>query len=724
MGQRHRHPQFERPAARRFRGPARRLRIPSGVAALVLAALVGGAAVAASGAEPTATIVEYYNASLGHYFMTAYPEEAAMLDAGTAVKGWARTGVEFSAFAAAADAPTAVPVCRFFGTPGKGPNSHFYTADAGECALVKTNPNWTFEAIAFYIPLPQNAQCAKGTTPVYRSFHPGAVTAESNHRFLVDLTMHERMASTSLLEGVVMCSPLSSAQVQTDAVRLLSQATFGPTRAAIAHVNDVGVDKFLAEQLAMPASAFTGYPYVPAGQASTFCPTDPDPTCVRDYYSLFLVQNEFFRQALAAPDQLRQRVAFALSQIMVTSGLEVNQAYAMAGYQQIFRNGAFGNFEDLLLRVTLSPVMGDYLNMVNNDKPKGDVQPNENYARELMQLFSIGVWALNPDGTPMVDGLGMPLPSYDQDTVEGYAHVFTGWTYPVPPGGTAHAHNAKNYVADMAEVPANHDPSAKTLLDEAPAPAGLTMSADLANAIHTIFVHPNVGPFIGRQLIQKLVTGDPTPQYVARIAAVFANNGLGIRGDLGAVVKAILADPEARGAQKLDPAYGKLREPVLYVTGLARALDAASDGLYLAQQSAALGQNLFNASSVFNYYPPTYVVPGTGSVGPEFALQNSTTALNRYNLGNGLAFGTINPLPTLPGAIGTKPDWTTLAAAAADAGALVDQLDALLMNGAMPLAMRTAIVTAVDAVPATDPLARAKTAFYLVATSAFYQVER
>ena len=679
---------------------------------------------AASAAEPTANVVEFHNKSLDHYFMTAYADEAAMLDAGNAVKGWTRTGVEFKAWAGAPDHPGAVPVCRFFGTPGKGPNSHFYTASADECALVKQNPNWTFESVAFYIDVPQNGQCAKDAMPVYRSFHPGATIAESNHRFLVDLTMHEKMAATSTLEGIVMCSPLSSAQIEADIVRLLAQSTFGATNALVDHVKSVGIDAYLAEQVAAPVTSFTNYKYVPSGQQATFCPTDPDPTCARDYYSTFLVQNEFFRNALSAPDQLRLRVAFALSQIMVTSGLDIGEAYAMAKYQQIFRDGAFGNFEDLLTRVTLSPVMGDYLNMVNNDKPKGEVQPNENFARELMQLFSIGVWELQQDGTLLTDGNGQPIPTYGQDTIEGFAHVFTGWTYPVVPGQPARAHNPRNYLADMLAVDANHDTNAKELLNGAIAPAGLSMSADLATALHSIVIHPNVGPFIGRQLIQKLVTGDPTPQYVGRVAAVFNDNGRGVRGDMKAVITAVLKDPEARGAAKLDPGYGKLREPVLYVTGIARALDAASDGLYLSQQSTALGQSVFRPASVFNYYPPSYVVPGTTSIGPEFAIQNSATAINRYNFGNGIAFGTIAPLGTLPGAIGTKPDWTTLAAIAGDAGALVDKLDALMLNRTMPAAMRTAVMTAVNAIPASDPTTRAKTALYLVGTSSFYQVER
>jgi uncharacterized protein (DUF1800 family) len=679
----------------------------------------------AAAIEPTANVIEYYNASLNHFFITAYHDEAAMLDQGLAIKGWIRTGVTWSAWATAADSATAVPVCRFFGTPGKGPNSHFYTADANECAVVNQNPGWTFEAIAFYIGVPQAGACRAGTTPVYRSFYPGADVSQSNHRFLPDLTMFEHMTGSSVLEGLVMCSPLSSAQVQADATRLLEQSTFGPNDALLARVQSIGTQAFLDEQFAAPASQYPAIKYVPTGQQATFCPTDPDPQCGRDYYSLFQLQNGFFQNALSANDQLRQRVAFALSQILVTSGTDINFAYGMAKYQQIFLDNAFGNYEDILTKVTLSSVMGDYLNMVNNDKPANGVSPNENYAREIMQLFSIGVWELNQDGTQILGTSGAPIPTYDQgDAIEGFAHVFTGWTYPVLPGASARTHNPKNFLGDMVPVDSNHDKGAKALLNGVVLPAGQSIQSDLTNAIHNIFVHPNIGPFIGKQLIQKLVTGDPTPQYISRVAAAFNNNGHGVRGDMKAVVNAILTDPEARGAIKLDPGYGKLREPALFVAATARAVNTASDGVYFQQQSGQLGQNLFYPASVFNYYPPSYVLPGTATLAPEFAILNSSTAINRYNFANTLSFGTIAPLATLPGAIGTKPDWTALSALAGDPNALLDKLNVLLLHGTMPAAMRSSIVSAINAIAAADPLTRAKTAFYLVVTSPQYQVER
>lgn len=531
------------------------------------------------------------------------------------------------------------------------------------------------------------------------------------------------ITSTAWNANALAQSP-DAAQNYADAVRLLEQTSFGPTPASIAHVLQIGTRAYLDEQYAAPSSTYPSLKYVPAGQQATFCAADPDPQCGRDYYSLFLLQNAFFTNALYKPDQLRQRVAFALSQILVTSGLTVNIAYAMAAYQQIFLDNAFGNYEQILTRVTLSPVMGEYLNMVNNDKPSVTINPNENYARELMQLFSIGVWQLNMDGTRKLDASGQPIPTYGQDEIEGFARVFTGWTYPPLPGATARTHNPRNYLGDMVGVDSNHDKGAKLLLNGALLPAGGTIQSDLATAIHNIFTHPNVAPFICRQLIQKLVTGDPSPTYVARVATVFNNNGAGVRGDLRAVVNAILNDPEARGYDKTPAGYGKLREPVLYIAAAARSLAVQTDGVYLAQQSGQLGQPLFYPASVFNYYPPTYTLPDSAQVAPEFAIQNSSTAINRYNFANTLAFGTIAPIATLSGAIGTIPDWGTLASLAADPSALLDSLSATMMHGTMSPEMRAAIVPAINAVPASNPQSRAKTAFYLVVTSPEYQVER
>ena len=241
----------------------------------------------AAAIEPTANVIEYYNASLNLFLATAYPDEAAKLDQGFAGKGWTRTGVTWSAWANPGDSSTAVPVCRFSGAPGTVPYSHFYTADANECAAVEQDPAWTFDSIAFYIDVPQKGACKAGTTPVYQSFYPGAGASLSHQRFLPDLTMFERVAGSSILDGLVMCSPLSSAQVQADAVRLLEQSTFGPNDTLLAHMQSIGTQAFLNEQFAAPASQYPAFKYVPAGQQATFCATDPDPQCARDYYSLF-----------------------------------------------------------------------------------------------------------------------------------------------------------------------------------------------------------------------------------------------------------------------------------------------------------------------------------------------------------------------------------------------------------------------------------------------------
>ncbi|HVN35145.1 MAG TPA: DUF1800 domain-containing protein [Casimicrobiaceae bacterium] len=531
------------------------------------------------------------------------------------------------------------------------------------------------------------------------------------------------VALSALFSLVASSSEAASLLDRADATRLLEQSSFGPTDALVAHVQAIGVQGWLAEQFAATGSRYPTFPAVPI-DATTYCATSPDAQCLRNNYSLFLLRNAFFQNALANPDQLRQRVAFALSQIFVTSGVVVPQVYGMAQYQQILLDGAFGNFEDLMTKVTLSPVMGDYLNMVNNDKPAGAVNPNENYARELMQLFSIGLWELNADGTQLLDSAGFPIPTYEQDTVEGFAHVYTGWTYPLPSGAVQHMHNPKNFNGPMVGVPSNHDTGAKELLGEVTDSAGKPMNVDLAFAIHNIFTHPNVGPFIGRQLIQKLVTSNPSPAFVARVAAVFADNGAGVRGDLKAIVAAILTDPEARGDTQSAAAYGKVREPVLLVTAIARAAGAASDGVYLASSAENMGENLFNAPSVFNYYPPNYMPTGLSVQAPEFALRNAATTISLYNFGNTFVFGSIPPLATLPGAIGTQPNWTPWQALAANPAALIAELNALFFHGTMPAAMQTTLATAVGAVPASDTLTRAKTAFYLVVTSPQYQVER
>jgi len=520
-----------------------------------------------------------------------------------------------------------------------------------------------------------------------------------------------------------------------DAVRFLSQSSFGPTAASVARVLKHGIGAELEAQFRQPATGYGGLPPVPAAQPAA-CMGDGNPAsaasiCARDNYSIFQVQRLFYRNAIGGSDQLRQRVAFALSQILVISGLDVRWGYAMAGYQQLLLDDALTNYRQILYDVTVSPAMGHYLNMANNDKPnpaRGS-KPNENYARELMQLFSVGLVQLHEDGTPVVSA-GATVPTYDQSVVDDMARVFTGWTYPTAPGATAQAHNPAYFVGPMIPMAGNHDTGAKKIIGGKALPAGQSAQADLAAAIDAIFNHPNVGPFVGRLLIQHLVTSNPSPQYVARVADAFAGmppHGHGIRGDMKAVLRAILLDDEARGDLKTAPAYGKLQEPALFAAGVVRGLHGQSDGVYLRAAVAGLGQDVFNAPSVFNFYAPQYPLPGAnpGLTGPEFGILNTATAINRDNLLQTLIFGApIAADPTVAGATGTSVDLTMLQALAGDPAALVDNLGRLLVTGGLPAATASLIAGAVSAVPASDTLTRVRTAVWLLDSSEQFQVAR
>jgi len=517
-----------------------------------------------------------------------------------------------------------------------------------------------------------------------------------------------------------------------DAARLLEQASFGPTPSEVTRVAALGLKGYLDEQIATAPTGYGGFSYVPH-TAPASCKYDPTaPTgaaslCARDNYSLFQVQRQFYQNALAGPDQLRQRVAFALSQILVTSGVEIYEAYGMAAYQNLLLRDALGNYRQLIEDVTLSPVMGHYLDMAANDKANAALgtSPNENYAREVMQLFSIGVNQLNADGTLKLDANGAAIPTYDQDVIEGMASVFTGWTYPARPGAASVWTNPINFEGTMVSFPAHHDAGSKLLPNGITAPAGQTPEQDLKLALDTVFNHPNVGPFIGKQLIQHLVTSNPSPAYVARVAAVFADNGQGVRGDLAAVVRAILSDVEARGDTPSSAAAGHLREPALFITGVLRGLGAQSDGVFLVSQSASMGQPIFTPPTVFNYYPPSYQLPGTTTLAPEFFIHDAATALARANFLQALVYGGgAAPDPTVTGSSGTGLDLTPLTAAATDAHAMVDLVATRLLHGSLSTTAHATIETALGALDAADTLDQARAAAYLVASSPQYQVER
>lgn len=527
---------------------------------------------------------------------------------------------------------------------------------------------------------------------------------------------------------------------QADVVRFLEQASWGPDDASIARLNKLAsFNAYLDEQFQLPASKYPTPAIAPA-DSRLLC-TDPAGAaiCRREHYTQYPNQVAFFKLGLMAKDQLRQRVAFALHEIFVVSGLKISQPVFMARYLNLLLDDAFDNYRNILTDMTLSPAMGQYLNMVNSKAATGNKQlhPNENYARELLQLFTIGENWLNEDGSLMLDGHGQPLATYDQNAILGFSQAFTGWSFaPFPDPGAAQQLGAPNYNDPMVVyrngkgVDIYHDKQSKTLLSLTPnghavvLPAGQDAELDMRQALDTVFNHPNLGVFIGKQLIQHLVTSNPSPAYVKRVSRAFDQGsshgfGSGQRGDMRALIAAILLDQEARGSVKRQAEYGHLREPVQLVLNAMRAFNVPYfERLY--NQTQAMGQHLFYSVSVFNYYPHSYYLPGNSLQGPEFGIESSSGALSRLNFVNLLVFGPKG----LADATFPVLDFTGLQALAGNPPALVNRLDNLLLHGTMPAEMRSILLGAVNGIPSTDLLGRAQTAMYLALASAQYQVQR
>jgi uncharacterized protein (DUF1800 family) len=506
-------------------------------------------------------------------------------------------------------------------------------------------------------------------------------------------------ASSSLMATVVGGgTPVSAAA----AVRFLEQSTFGPTPELVNQVQQIGFAPFLETQLAAPASTY--------------------PTPLTTDTNLTKVQNQFWLNAVNDSDQLRQRVAFALNELWVVSQNKVNDPRGYTNYMQALTNDALGNYYNVMKDVTLSPAMGHFLDMVNNDKPATGQHANENYARESMQLFTLGLSLLNPDGTPQLDSSGNPIPTYTQNDVMALGRAFTGWTYPTEPGLTLQKHNPSYYGGPMVAFESNHDTGAKTLLGQ-PVAAGQSAEQELDAVLTIIFNHPNLPPFVAQQLIEKLVTSNPSPAYVGRVAAAFSSGtfqtyGTGKRGDMSATVAAILLDAEARrgdSAATADANDGKLREPVVMEASIARAFHASTDGTGFTGWSSTLSQSLFNSGSVFNFFPPTNPIAGTTLNGPEFAIFNTNTSLARVNFINSIVNGTISS--------GTKLDFTPVINAGTT-DQMVDWLNTLFLHGTMSSQMKQSILTAMSAVGSTDTMNQAKVATYLVTSSSQYQVQR
>jgi uncharacterized protein (DUF1800 family) len=471
------------------------------------------------------------------------------------------------------------------------------------------------------------------------------------------------------------------------AARFLEQASWGPSAESVAHLQDVGFDGWLAEQFAVPPLL-----YKPSDSAAD---------------NLTEEQSEFFVHAMEGTDQLRQRVAFALGQIFVVSGMKTGQPRQMVPYQNMLLQDAFGTYANVLRDVTLSPTMGVYLDMVNDDK--GNValgtSPNENYAREMMQLFSIGTVGLNPEGgeTGRV--------TYDQGTITNMARGLTGWTFPGK--AIAQGHNPENFDGPMLAVEANHDEGKKVIVGGDTLAAGQSAEQDLNDVLHALCTHPNAAPFISLRLIQHLVASDPSPAYLRRVSEAFASSG----GKLKAVITQILMDPEAREGD--DPnatpteKSGHWREPLLSVVAMMRNLGATvRKDNRLERFPTSLGQRVFYPSSVFNDYSPMYRT-STGLLAPEFELLSSGTALMRANVVRNLVEKGLNG--------DAQFSLAPLLALAGSPADLVDAVDHAFLYGRLPAALKAEIVSAVSATH--DYNLRVHNAIYLVASSAFYQVE-
>jgi uncharacterized protein (DUF1800 family) len=410
-------------------------------------------------------------------------------------------------------------------------------------------------------------------------------------------------------------------------------------------------------------------------------------------------------------------------------GALANLPYAVSSYNDLLATQGLGNFRDLVEAVTLHPAMGVYLSMLGNQKPNasGTIRPDENYARELMQLFTIGLVELELDGAVRLDGAGQPIPTYSQSIIEGFAHAYTGWSYAGAPSLTQARPTAANQVVPMQLYPAFHDTGPKLVLGGVTIPANQTGAEDLDAALDNIFAHPNVAPFVAHRLIQRLTTSNPSRAYVRRVAQRFNDNGRGVRGDLAAVVTAILLDPEARGA--VTDSTGKLKEPLLRLTQLWRAYNGhAADGTYRAfgNPSGLLGQGPLQAGSVFNFFGPDYAPPGeirtAGLVAPELEIateyQNTqltntfrTYTFNRHSRSAGLAADAI------------FIDIEAEVAVAADANALVNLVTAKLLAGQVSAPLRSEMVNLIGRYAATDGPNRAAQAVYSVVTSPEYALQ-
>lgn len=501
------------------------------------------------------------------------------------------------------------------------------------------------------------------------------------------------------------------------ASRFLEQATFGPTASSIAELKRLGFEGWIASQQALPVPAIDGS--ILEGRD----PGPPDPLAVE------FAPARFTRIAISDPAQLRVRAAWSLSQFLVVSQNKV-VAFAVVQYANFLMANAFTNYADFLRALTLHASMGNFLDNSENRAASACIgcSPNENYARELLQLFTIGVHKLNIDGSIVRDVRGRPVETYAEADVQALARALTGWTFQSAEPGLGKGNWANFGKPMIALRPNDHDKDAKRLLGTDMSP-NQNASSDLDAAIAIIMAHPNVAPFVSLRLIQHLVASDPSPDYIRRVATVFNNDGAGRKGNLAAVVKAVLLDDEARSPDGLtDPGFGKLREPLLRLVQWARAFKASSlsgDWNFgnLSDPSTRLGQSPQRSPSVFNYFRPGYVPAGTaiagaGLVAPEFQLANETSVAGYLNFMLGVCAARHADI---------RPDYSAERTLASDAAALVARIERLLCADQLGSGARQLIVDAIQGLPkasSTDLDNRVATAAYLVLAAPDYLVQR
>ncbi len=478
------------------------------------------------------------------------------------------------------------------------------------------------------------------------------------------------------------------------ACRLMEQVAWGPDATNVDHLQRVGFAHWWLEQLFAPPSTYVG-------------PGNP-------LIGLSSIQDQFVSNALTSSDQLRQRLAFALSSFIVVSGNKVAPSDWYAPYMNVLSEDALGTYAQLLTDITLCPTMAFYLDMADNDKAmasRGTV-PNENYARELMQLFTVGTVLLNLDGTPKLATNGLPIPTYAPAMIPEMARVFTGWTYPgIPDPTTGHA--IRDFSAPMQPVEANHDTGPKTIIGNLTLPGGQSARADLDATIQALVQHPNTAPFVATRLIQRLVNGNPSRAYVTRVASVFLQTG----GRLNPVVWAILADPEARRGDFMTnqpPSWsGHLREPTLYTLAILRSTGTMPvDGWYLDRWTSAMGEDMENPASVFGFFSPTDTTDA-GLLAPEFRLMSEPSALKRINFVNNLVI----PGPTNIAAFNYYPF--------INANSSPDNLLAAFNNNFYYGRMSTNLMTVIrgSIASATNQLQAICNGLYLSLTDNSYQVQ-